>query len=112
MSSQYLNTVKARRTYYPLKKESPISDAKIQEILSDVVLHSPSAFNSQSSRAILLLHGEHNKLWDITKAALKAKVSAEQYVVTEKKLNMFQDAYATVSSYLPFLAKATPLPTI
>ena len=55
MSSQYLVAVKARRTYYHLKKESPIDNGKIQEIISQAILHAPSSFNSQSSRSIVLL---------------------------------------------------------
>ena len=55
MSSQYLVAVKARRTYYHLKKESPIDDGKIQEIIGQAILHAPSSFNSQSSRSIVLL---------------------------------------------------------
>jgi predicted oxidoreductase (fatty acid repression mutant protein) len=97
MSSEYLTAVKARRTYYPLKKESPTSDKKIEEIVSQAILHAPSSFNSQSSRAVVLLNSEHDKLWDIAKAALKAIVPEAQYAATEQKLNMFQGAYGTVS---------------
>merc|ERR1712093_236927 len=49
-SKAFLETVKARRTYYALKKESTISDAKIQEIIKEAVLHVPSSFNSQFSQ--------------------------------------------------------------
>jgi uncharacterized protein len=97
MSSDYLAAVKARRTYYHLKKESPIDDRKIQDIISQAVLHTPSAFNSQSSRVVVLLKEEHNKLWNIAKTALKTVISADQYPATEQKLNMFQGAYGTVS---------------
>ncbi|KFZ11409.1 hypothetical protein V501_04789 [Pseudogymnoascus sp. VKM F-4519 (FW-2642)] len=96
MSSDYLAAVKARRTYYSLKKESPIDDSKIQEIISQAILDAPSAFNSQSSRVIILLKDEHDKLWDIAKSALKAVVPADQYPATEKKLSNFQGAYGTV----------------
>lgn len=96
MSSEYLAAVKARRTYYPLKKESTISDKRIEEIVGQAILHAPTSFNSQSSRAVVLLKDEHNKLWDIAKTALKAVVPEEQYPTTEQKLNMFQGAYGTV----------------
>jgi uncharacterized protein len=97
MSSDYLAAVKARRTYYPLKKESPIDDRKIQEIINQAVLHAPSPFNSQSSRVVVLLKDEHDKLWDIAKTALRAVVPTDQYPATEQKLSMFQGAYGTVS---------------
>lgn len=97
MSSEYLAAVKTRRSYYHLEKESPISDNKIKEIISLAVLHAPSPFNSQSTRVVVLLKDEHDKLWDIAKTALKAVVPADQYPTTEQKVNMFQGAYGTVS---------------
>jgi hypothetical protein len=96
-SAPFLEAVKNRRTIYQLKKESPISDAKIQEIVTEALLHVPSSFNSQSTRMVILLKEEHAKLWDIAKEVLQAIVPAEQYKVTEMKLNGFQNAYGTVS---------------
>ena len=104
MSSAYFSAVKARRTIYTLKKESTIDDKKIEEIVSQTILHAPSSFNSQSTRVVILLKEEHNKLWDIAKDALKAVVSAEQYAATEQKLNMFQGAYGTVNYFFVFLS--------
>jgi uncharacterized protein len=101
MSSAYLAAVKARRTYYPLKKESPIDDKRIQEIVSEAVLHAPSSFNSQSTRVVVLLKEEHEKLWEIAKTAVKAVAPPAQYATTEKKLEMFQGAYGSVS--FPFI---------
>jgi predicted oxidoreductase (fatty acid repression mutant protein) len=97
-SASFLEAVKNRRSVYQLKKESTISDAKIEEIVSEALLHVPSSFNSQSTRLVILLKEEHVKLWDITKEVLKAIVPAESYAGTEKRLNGFQDAYGTVSS--------------
>ena len=97
MSSEYLAAVKARRSYYGLAKESPISDNKIKETISQAVLHAPSPFNSQSTRVVVLLGEEHDKLWDIAKAALKAVIPADQYPTTEQKITKFQGAYGTVS---------------
>jgi len=95
-SKAFFETVKARRTYYQLKKESTISDEKIQDIITQALLHVPSSFNSQSTRIILLVKEEHNKLWDITKSVLKGIVPAEQYSSTEQRLNGFQAGYGTV----------------
>ena len=96
-SAPFLEAVQNRRTIYQLKKESPISDAKIQEIVTEALLHVPSPFNSQSTRMVILLKEEHVKLWGIAKEVLKAILPAEQYSVTEQKLNGFQAAYGSVS---------------
>lgn len=95
-SATFLETIKNRRTYYGLKKESPISDTQIQEIIKEVILHAPSAFNSQSSRIVLLVKGEHDKLWDITKEILRGVVPAEQFASTEQRMDSFKAGYGTV----------------
>jgi hypothetical protein len=100
-STDFLSALKSRRTYYALKSESPIPDAKIQEIINQVVLHVPSSFNSQSTRVVLLLKGEHEKLWDITRDVLKGIVPAEQFASTEQKMGAFKAGYGTVLP-LPF----------
>ncbi|KAH8671819.1 Nitroreductase-like protein [Tricladium varicosporioides] len=96
MATQFLETVKARRTYYQLSKSSPIPDSRIQEIIKEAILHVPSSFNSQSTRVVLLLKGEHDKLWDITKEVLRGIVPAENFGATEGKINGFKAAYGTV----------------
>jgi uncharacterized protein len=100
MSAEFLAAVKNRRTYYPLKKESPIDDKKIQDIVGQAILHTPSSFNSQSTRVILLVKEEHEKLWEIVKGVLKAIMPPQQYSMREIKLNMFKGAYGTVVTLL------------
>jgi hypothetical protein len=100
-SEQFFDIVKNRRTYYQLKKESTIDDRKIQDIITQALLHVPSSFNSQSTRIILLVKEEHDKLWEIIKSVLKGIVPAEQYIITEKKLNGFKAGYGTVRSICP-----------
>ncbi|TEY61620.1 hypothetical protein BOTCAL_0166g00250 [Botryotinia calthae] len=98
-STQFIDLLKARRTIYGLSNESTIPDSKIQEIVEQSILHVPSSFNSQSTRAVLLLKAEHEKLWDIAKEALKGVVPAEQFEVTSKKIDGFRAGYGTV---IPF----------
>lgn len=47
----------------------------------------PSAFNSQSTRIVLLLGKNHKRLWEITKETLKRIVSAEVFKGTEAKID-------------------------
>ncbi|KAK2624580.1 hypothetical protein QTJ16_005773 [Diplocarpon rosae] len=96
-SAAYLSAIKARRTIYALKKESPIPDSKIQEIVKDVVLATPSSFNNQTNRYVLLVKEEHDKLWEIVKGVIKAIVPAEAWESSEQRLNGFKAGYGTVS---------------
>lgn len=92
----FYDAVKERRSIYAISKESPISDEKIQEITEHAVKHTPSAFNSQSARVVLLLGKEHDKLWDITMEALRKIVPPDQFSQTEDKINSFKGGYGTV----------------
>lgn len=96
MSKDFLTAVAERRTYYGISKETVVSDDSIKEIIDHAVKHTPSAFNSQSTRVVLLLGSQHDRLWDITKEALRKIVPAEQFGDTENKINSFQNGYGTV----------------
>ncbi|MDQ0193198.1 nitroreductase family protein [Paenibacillus wynnii] len=96
MQSNFFEAVKTRRSVYAISKESPISDAKIQEIVEEAVLHSPTSFNSQTSRAVVLLGEQHDKLWDITTETLRKIVPADQFEGTAQKMGSFKSGYGTV----------------
>jgi predicted oxidoreductase (fatty acid repression mutant protein) len=96
MAKNFMVAVEDRRTYYNISKEATISDERIQEILRHAVRHTPSAFNSQSARVVLLLGDQHNKLWDITKETLRRIVPSDHFASTEEKLDSFRSGYATV----------------
>ena len=93
----FYEDVKARRSIYGIGKERVISDEKLQEVIEYAVKHTPSAFNSQSARVIVLLDENHNKLWnEITKETLRAIVPADQFEATEGRMNGFAGGYGTV----------------
>ncbi|MEK4141936.1 nitroreductase family protein [Paenibacillus sp. FSL M7-0547] len=96
MSNNFFEAVKGRRSIYAISKETTISDAQIVEILEQAVLHSPTSFNSQSSRAVVLLGEQHDKLWDITTETLRKIVPAEQFEGTAQKLASFKAGYGSV----------------
>lgn len=96
MKSEFLKVVKNRRTYYSISKSSPISDAEIEDIINFAVKHTPSAFNSQSARILLLLGKENDEFWDIVKETLRAIVPAENFDSTDKKIDSFKSGYGSV----------------
>lgn len=101
-TSTLLELVKRRRTYYGLNGESPISDGAIEHIVQESVLHVPSSFNTQTSRVVLLLKEEHQKLWNIAINVMEALVTAGHIPKemfensTKPKLESFRAAYGTV----------------
>ncbi|WP_291578208.1 nitroreductase family protein [Clostridium sp. UBA6640] len=96
MSKEFLTAIEDRRTFYGISKEAVVSDDRIKEVIEHAVKHTPSAFNSQSARVVLLLGEHHDKLWDITKEALRKIVPADKFGTTEEKINSFKSGYGTV----------------
>lgn len=96
MSKDFYTAIKDRRSIYGISKDSPVSDDRIQEVINYAVMHTPSAFNSQSARVIVLFGASHDKLWDITKDTLRNFVPAENFANTEEKINSFRSGYGTV----------------
>jgi uncharacterized protein len=96
MSKDFFAAVADRRSFYAISKEAVVSEDRIKEILDHAVMYTPSAFNSQSARVVLLLGEQHDRLWDITMEALRKIVPAAQFSDTENKINSFKNGYGTV----------------
>lgn len=96
MNNVAIASIKKRRTQYSLGKNVPLSKAEIEETIKEAVKHAPSAFNSQSSRVVILFGAESDKLWNIAKETLRKIVPAEAFGATEGKLNSFAAGAGTI----------------
>ena len=97
MGLSFKEALQNRRTYYNISNKSLISDQEIEDIVKFTVTHVPSAFNSQSTRVVLLLGENHKKLWNITKETLRKIVPVEAFPATEGKIDgAFAAGYGTV----------------
>ncbi|WP_058304206.1 nitroreductase family protein [Gorillibacterium timonense] len=96
MSANFSEALKTRRSVYGISKDIPVSEARIEEVIGEAVKHTPSAFNSQSARVVVLFGEQHDKLWTIVKETLRKIVPADNFSSTEQKLASFQSGYGTV----------------
>lgn len=96
LTKSVLDAIKERRTYYQLNKESPIADAKISELVEQALLHVPSSFNSQSTRLVVLLNGDHEQFWDYVVEVLKPLTPEDKFDATKQKIGGFRAAKGTV----------------
>lgn len=97
MKRTFEEALEHRRTYYAIGSESPVYDEEIVHVIRAAVKHVPSAFNSQSTRIVLLFAEEHQKLWNIVKEVLRKRISEEQYHKTEEKIDgSFASGHGTV----------------
>ena len=88
-----------RRSVYALGNELPVEPQAIVNMAERVLLHTPSAFNSQSSRLVVLFGAEHQKLWDIAEKELRAAVGDGDFSGSKQKLDGFRAAAGTVLFY-------------
>lgn len=93
----FYDAVKNRRSIYSISNEEVVSDERIEEVIKFAVKHTPSAFNSQSGRVVILLGEQHEKLWDLTEKTLRGAVPADQdFTPTKQKMNGFRSGYGTI----------------
>lgn len=114
MDKSFFSAVKDRRTFYGISKGFVVSDERIQQIVEEAVKYTPSAFNSQSARVVVLLGDQHDKLWTATNNELRKIVPAENFAPTEEKLNSFRSGYGSIlffedSAVVENLQKQFPL---
>lgn len=97
MNKDFVDVLKNRRTRYAISSESPVSDMEIERIMETVLTYVPSAFNSQTTRMVLLLGENHLELWEIVKRTLKSRSTSKDFEQTEAKINnSFASGYGTI----------------
>lgn len=77
-----------------------LSDTEIEDIVKEAVKNSPTAFNAQSPRAVILFGEAHEKLWTLTEAALEPLTPPEAFEATKQKLAGFKAGYGTVLFFI------------
>ncbi|MGO2386387.1 MAG: nitroreductase family protein [Psychrobacter sp.] len=86
-----------RRSIYALSNQLPVSNDEIIKIVEHAILHTPSSFNSQSTRIVVLFGDDHRKLWDMTENTLREIVGDEEkFKSTKERVNGFRNGAGTV----------------
>ncbi|OAT49941.1 nitroreductase family protein [Providencia heimbachae] len=89
MSNAFIEMIKTRRTIYNLGDALPVSEEHVTKLIKEAVKHSPSSFNSQTSRVVVLFGAEHKKLWNMVKETLRAIVPEQAFEGTAQKIDSF-----------------------
>lgn len=97
--TDFYKIIEGRRSIRSVSDEPVVSDERLEEIIARAVKHTPTAYNSQSGRVVLLLGDQHKKLWDITEATLQKIVPAENFKATQERLAGYRNGYGTVLFY-------------
>lgn len=94
--SEILDIFKKRRSIYALGADVNLSQSEVAEIVKQCIKNAPSAFNSQTARAVVLFGAEHQKLWKIVLNHLQKVTSADKFGATQNKIASFAAAYGTI----------------
>ncbi len=92
----FTDTLKNRRSIYHLGRNVSLSNEELTTLIKEAIKESPTAFNAQSTRAVILFGDAHEKLWEITEEALRLLTPAEAFPNTQNKLAGFKNGYGTV----------------
>lgn len=96
-AEQFFTAVRHRRSIYGISKEKVIPNARVQQIVEEAVKYSPSAFNSQSARVLVLFDQHSDKLWQLTTEILREKTGGgDSFKATEDRMKGFSAGYGTV----------------
>ena len=96
MKNIFFDSIALRRSIYNLGNTLPVSKDEVTKTVQEAVRLSPSAFNSQSSRAVILYGKESKKLWKLILDALVKIVSENQKVETQDNIASFDAGAGTV----------------
>ena len=95
----FLGHIKQRRTIYAVGKNVALTPEQIESVIKEAVNHSPSAFNSQTSRIVTLFGDSHLQFWNIVRETLRKIVPDAAFEGTNAKINSFAAGYGTVLFY-------------
>jgi len=90
-----------RRSIYALGRQVTQTPEALYDLVKSAVKQSPTSFNNQSVRAVVLMGDAHEKLWDMTAQRLQQGVPDEAaYQQTLAKINhAFKAGFGTVLFY-------------
>ncbi|SCU98997.1 LAME_0G01376g1_1 [Lachancea meyersii CBS 8951] len=115
-AAQFLETLAARRTIYALKPELPanVELQNVRDAVQEIIKHTPTCFNSQGNRAVILTGESHKCVWDhvyktIPIEAYKTRpLSARDealgtvvFLVNDAKTKEMQEAFPAWSDLFP-----------
>ena len=95
----FIEQIKQRRSIYAIGKNVSQTPEQLDGVIQEAIKHSPSSFNSQSSRAVTLYGDSHAKFWEIVRETLRKMVPAENFESTSQKIDSFAAGYGTVLFY-------------
>ncbi|NLD34485.1 MAG: nitroreductase family protein [Clostridiales bacterium] len=89
-------TAERRRSLYDLSADLPITTEELHGLLRDILRTTPSGFNSQTARLVLLSGAEHRQAWDVIQRCVQPLTEPAAFEKTVAKMDGFRRAAGTI----------------
>lgn len=90
---KFLDYVEKRRSYYSLDNQVKITKNELEELIAKALRVTPSPFNMQATKLVLLLDDEHRNFWNKVNDTFDNKIDTE-------KFKGFHDAKGTILYFI------------
>lgn len=91
----FFEAVKNRRSIRVLEDVAVVPDEQVIEIVESALNHTPTAFNGQETRVVILFGENHKKLWNDTEE-IALKKTKEDFARIEERINGFRNGHGTI----------------
>jgi len=92
----FLAAASIRRSVYGIGNEELVDRERISAIVGTALRHTPSPFNVQSARVLVLFDEESSRYWSQLKERLKKNLSPEQFERASERIDGFSSGYGSV----------------
>ncbi|KAJ3076439.1 hypothetical protein HDU98_003303 [Podochytrium sp. JEL0797] len=99
MTTAFQTLLHTRRSHRVTTPVSLLTDKQLEDLVKLAVNQAPSAFSSESSRAVLLLKKEHAKFWDMVRTNVAKSQTGEHLQKSLGNIANYSSGYGTVLIY-------------
>lgn len=92
----YFEALKNRRSIHSLEDIAVVPDEQVVEIVEMALNHTPTAFNGQETRAVVVFGDDHKQLWNDVEELAREKNGDRDFTRTEARINGFRNGHGTV----------------
>lgn len=96
LESTFVEKLKQRRSIHVLGKKVHLSQTYLAELILEAVRACPSAFNSQSTRIVVLFNDSHYQFWNIVQDVQRKQMPAHIFEAEQLKIQQCQNALGSV----------------
>lgn len=100
MTNPFIELQSKRHSEYDLNDQVSQSPTQLADLIKTAIKQSPTAFNNQSTRAVITFGKDSDAVWEITLAELKQVMTDDAAIEwTAAKIDTFKAGFGTVLFY-------------